>query len=71
MYYILVVGTSEGTDNDVLKNWDPMQSDFLSHRNVYEIDDEDVSSALLGYSKQLSLIIRELYNKFFVYNRKQ
>ena len=28
-----------------------MVTDFLSQRNVLDIDDEDVGSALLGYSK--------------------
>ena len=36
---------------ELLKSWNPMQVDFLSQRNVYDIDDEDVGSALLGYSK--------------------
>ena len=28
-----------------------MESDYLSHRNSYELDDEDVGSVLHGYSK--------------------
>ena len=39
-------------DNDeFFNNWNPMVTDFLSQRNVLDIDDEDVGSALLGYSK--------------------
>lgn len=30
-----------------------MESDFLNQRNVYDIDDEDVGSALLGYSESV------------------
>ena len=32
-------------------DWNPMQSDYLSRRNNYIIDDEDVGCAFDGYSK--------------------
>ena len=35
-----------------MANWNPMTTDFLSSRNVYSVDDEDVGSALMGYSKR-------------------
>ena len=34
-------------------DWDPMLADYLSTRNKYSIDDEDVESAVHGYSKEL------------------
>ena len=30
-------------------DWDPMQADYLSGKNKYSIDDEDVGSAFHGY----------------------
>ena len=36
-----------------MANWNPMTTDFLSSRNVYSVDDEDVGSALMGYSKRM------------------
>ena len=36
-----------------MQNWNPMESDFLGRRNILAVDDEDVGSALHGYSKLL------------------
>ena len=45
--------TDSSVNNQSTRDWDPMQSDYLSRRNKYSIDDEDVGSALLGYSEEL------------------
>lgn len=58
MYAVLLyctLGLDDSNPNsilveEVLDTWNPMQTDFLSERNVYNIDEEDVGSALLGYS---------------------
>ena len=42
--------TSPGVQHR-MQNWNPMESDFLARRNIIAIDDEDVGSALHGYSK--------------------
>lgn len=34
-----------------LHNWNPMEEDYFSKRNIYKIDDEDAGLALEGYSK--------------------
>jgi len=34
-----------------------MEDDFLSRRNLYDVDDEDVGTALDGFSKFLKLVI--------------
>ena len=39
------------TTHRELQAWNPMESDFLSPRNIYKVDDEDASSALQGYSE--------------------
>ena len=31
--------------------WNPMETDFLSRRNLYSVDDEDTNMVLQGYSK--------------------
>ena len=45
--------TDSGVNKQSTRDWDPMQSDYLGRRNKYSIDDEDVGSALLGYSEEL------------------
>ena len=43
-------GNSSSVGVDVSEDWNPMESDYLSSRNLYSVNDEDVGSALLGQS---------------------
>ena len=50
----LILIVSVGVMADTLRvnrmcDWDPMQADYLSEKNKYSIDDEDVGSAFHGY----------------------
>lgn len=39
-----------------LQDWNPMEDDYLSKRNIYKIDDEDTGLALDGYSKLCCMV---------------
>ena len=48
--FIISVGVIDDTPRvNQICDWDPMQADYLSGKNKYSIDDEDVGSALHGY----------------------
>ncbi|XP_019851967.1 PREDICTED: uncharacterized protein LOC100640796 [Amphimedon queenslandica] len=53
--------SSSPDDDEFFNNWNPMVTDFLSQRNVIDIDDEDVGSALLGYKSTNNKVCR-FYN---------
>ena len=59
LYYFLLL---EGKDlfneeeGPHMEDWNPMENDFLSIRNTYSLDDEDVGSALLGQSMLISYV---------------
>lgn len=38
----------------LLDNWKPMENDYLSKRNSYKIDTDDIGVATVGYSKCMS-----------------
>ena len=42
---------SEFSEDNGLHSWNPMEDDFLSQRNLYEVDDEDAGTAFDGFSK--------------------
>lgn len=50
--YVFVAKPVNDHENSItLQNWNPMEDDYLSKRNIYKIDDEDCGLALEGYSK--------------------
>ena len=42
-----------------MENWQPMEEDFLSERNSYQVDTEDAGVALTGYSKYMDFIYHD------------
>ena len=49
-----------------LHDWNPMEEDYLSKRNIYKIDDEDTGLALDGYSKLIVLCTWFVYSVDFI-----
>ena len=43
-----------------LQDWNPMEDDYLSKRNIYKIDDEDCGLALEGYSTSYYTVLTTL-----------
>lgn len=46
--FLSYVANDHGIIN--LQDWNPMEDDYFSKRNIYKIDDEDTGLALEGYS---------------------
>ena len=46
----------------LLTAWNPMEHDFFSDRNLYHVDDEDVGTMFLGYSKSINEVLVDVWH---------
>lgn len=52
----------KGNQEESLESWNPMEEDFLSRRNKYNIDVDDVGVATTGHSKFFSTVVVTVNN---------